>query len=528
MLLRGAQIVIECLLEQGVCEVFGYPGGAILGIYEALHEYSGRIRHTLMTHEQHAAHAADGYARASGKVGVCLATSGPGATNLLTGLSAAYMDSSPVVAITNNVAKAQIGTDSFQEIDIYGVSMPVTKHNFIVKEIRDLADTIRQAFFIAASGRPGPVLVDIPQDITAAKAEFSPKTPKKPVRRLHSDALDFAGAAFLIEESQRPLLLLGGGAAHSGARDAALALAQKIRAPIAQTLMATGCCDKSPQFAGMLGVYGSPAANALLEQCDLLIAVGTRFSDRTIPRRKALARTAKILHIDIDPAEINKNLTADLALMGDAREVLQRLLPLCSAKASGLEIPPRAEMPGQSGQRLTPEFLLSKLSSMAGAEQIYTTEVGQHQIWAAKHLEISGHRRFLTSGGLGTMGFGLGAAIGAARASGQRIINIAGDGSFLMNMAELSTAACYNLPIIEVVLDNRALGMVRQLQKNAHLHFSQVDFDRNMDYLALARAFGIPGYVAKTRQEAEQAFAQALGSGGPALIACQIPKNQLA
>lgn len=526
MLLRGAQIVIECLLEQGVSDVFGYPGGAVLGIYEALHEYAGRIRHTLMAHEQHAAHAADGYARASGKVGVCLATSGPGATNLLTGLSAAYMDSIPVVAITGNVAKAQIGTDSFQEIDIYGVSMPVTKHNFIVGDIRDLADTIRQAFFIAASGRPGPVLVDIPQDVAAAKAEFSPKAPKAPVRPLLADALDFAGAAFLMEESQRPLLLLGGGAARSGAEAAAGALAQKLGAPIIQTLMATGCCDDCPQFAGMAGGYGAPAANALLEECDLLIAIGTRFSDRTIPRPKALARRAKILHIDIDPAEINKNLNADLALIGDAREILEQLLPLCSAKAAGLEIPSKAEAPGQSSQRLTPEFLLKTLSALAGSEQIYTTEVGQHQIWAARHLNISAHQRFITSGGLGAMGFGLGAAIGAARASGRRIVNISGDGSFLMNMAELSTAAYYNLPIIEVVLDNRSLGMVRQLQKNAHLHFSQVDFDRKVDYPALAQAFGIPGYVVKTRQEAEQAFAQALSSGGPALIACQVAKNQ--
>ncbi len=290
--------------------------------------------------------------------------------------------------------------------------------------------------------------------------------------------------------------------------------------------MATGCCDGCPQFAGMLGVYGTPGANALLEQCDLLIAVGTRFSDRTIPRPKALARRAKVLHIDIDPAEINKNLNADLALMGDAREILERLLPLCPAKASGLSFSPKTQASGLGGQGLTPEFLLQTLSALAGREQIYTTEVGQHQIWAARHLEISGHQRFLTSGGLGAMGFGLGAAIGAARASGRRIVNISGDGSFLMNMAELSTAAYYNLPIIEVVLDNRSLGMVRQLQKNAHLHFSQVDFSRGVDYPALARAFGIPGFAAKTRHEAEQALAQALALGGPALIACQIAKNQ--
>ena len=521
----GAQIVIECLKEQGVCDVFGYPGGAILGIYEALYACP-EIRHTLCTHEQHAAHAADGYARASGKVGVCFATSGPGATNLLTGLSAAYMDSSPIVAITNNVARAQIGTDSFQEIDIYGVSMPVTKHNYIIKDISELADTLRDAFFIAASGRPGPVLVDIPQDITAAQGEYQPQARKAPVRKTLADELDYAGAAFLLEESVRPLLLIGGGVPRSGAEDAALALAEKIRAPIVQTLMATGCTEHSPRFSGMLGAYGSEAANALLAQCDLLIAVGTRFSERTISSPKALARHAKILHIDIDPAEINKNISADLALVGDAREVLERLCALAAKKAPGLIFEKEEPADKVAQTALTPEFLLRALSRLAGREQIYTTEVGQHQLWAAKFLGVQGHQRFLTSGGLGAMGFGLGAAIGAARATGQRIINIAGDGSFFMNMAELSTAAYYHLPIIEVILDNQALGLVRQLQKNAGLHFSQVDFSRKVDYALLARSFGIPGYTVKTRAEAENAFGEALAKGGPAVIDCRISRRQ--
>lgn len=631
----GAQIVIECLKEQGVRDVFGYPGGAILGVYEALYACP-EIRHTLCTHEQHAAHAADGYARASGKVGVCLATSGPGATNLLTGLCAAYMDSSPVVAITNNVARAQIGTDSFQEIDIYGVSMPVTKHNYIIKDISELADTLRDAFFIAASGRPGPVLVDIPQDITAARGEYQPRAPKAAVRKTLADELDYAGAAFLLEESCRPLLLIGGGVPRSGAEAQALALAEKIGAPIVQTLMATGCTEHSPRFAGMLGAYGSQTANALLSQCDLLIAVGTRFSERTISNPKALARHAKILHIDIDPAEINKNLTADLALIGDAREILKRLCELAAPKEPGLApqgglleqgmedcqgaqaaqgalstrtakssraaqaaqstlsvtakncqeaqtvaqdtsstlamedsraalaaqdtlsaqtaedgratkqakdtLPTqaaeesRAALTAQNASStlmtqdnqgtLTPRFLLETLSRLAGKEQIYTTEVGQHQLWAAKFLGVQGHQRFLTSGGLGAMGFGLGAAIGAARATGQRIINIAGDGSFFMNMAELSTAAYYNLPILEVILDNRALGLVRQLQKNAGLHFSQVDFSRKVDYAMLARSFGIQGYTVTTRAEAERAIAEALKIGGPAVIDCRISRRQ--
>lgn len=528
MVLCGAQIVIECLKEQGVRDVFGYPGGAILGIYEALYQSASHIRHTLTTHEQHAAHAADGYARASGKVGVCLATSGPGATNLLTGLSAAYMDSSPVVAITNNVARAQIGTDSFQEIDIYGVSMPVTKHNYIVKSPGELADTLREAFFIAASGRPGPVLVDIPQDVTAATANYQQAAPRSPLRPLLADALDFAGAAFLLEESSRPLLLVGGGVPHSGAEQAVLALAEKLHAPIVQTLMSTGCCEQSPYFSGLAGVYGDRLANELISQCDLLIAVGTRFSDRTLPHPKALSRHAKILHIDIDPAEINKNATADLALIGDAREILEQLLLLAPRKKAGLPLPVRRLSRDDGSHGLTPAFLLETLSALAGPEQIYTTEVGQHQLWAAKHLGVRGHQHFLTSGGLGAMGFGLGAAIGAARATGQRIINIAGDGSFFMNMAELSTAAYYHLPIIEVILDNRALGMVRQLQKNARLHFSQVDFDRKVDFALLARSFGIAGYTVKTPAQAEQAFLQALALGEPALIDCRIKKGQSA
>ncbi|MBQ9941646.1 MAG: biosynthetic-type acetolactate synthase large subunit [Christensenellaceae bacterium] len=528
MIKTGSQIVMECLLEQGVDVVFGYPGGAALAIYDALFEYSSSIRHILTTHEQHAAHAADGYARATGKVGVALSTSGPGATNLLTGIAAAYMDSVPVVAITCNVGKNDIGKDSFQEVDIFSISMPVTKHNFLVRDIRDLAPTLRKAFAIAASGRPGPVLVDILCDVTTDSCHFQPQTVKKTAPSIASDDLDFSGALALINESTCPMIYAGGGIVASGAEQALLAFSEKIKAPVALTLMGIGCFPPThPHYAGMLGLFGSQQSAKSTDECDLLIAIGTRFSDRTVPCPETFAPGAKILHIDVDPAEINKNVRCHMSLLGDARLLLEQLTAHVSAKAENpllANISPAKAIPAPAeGDTLRPDSLLALLGSLAGEDQLYTTEVGENQLWAARWLPVVGSRRFITSGGLGAMGFGLGAAIGAAVATGSRVINIAGDASFYMNMAELSTLAAYDLPIIQVVLNNRSLGLVRQMQTDRYDgRLSAVDFDRPTDLTALAAAFGIGCDRIQTVGQAEAAIQKALAAKGPFLLECMI------
>lgn len=532
MLYTGAQIVMECLLEQGVDRVFGYPGNAALKIYDALYEYRDSIHHVLMTHEQHAAHAADGYARATGRTGVALSTSGPGATNLLTGLSASHMDSTPVVAITCNVNRPSIGKDSFQEVDIYGVSMPVTKHNYMVKDVHALADTLRSAFRIASSGRPGPVLVDILSDVAEAECEFSPRPPARPAPVLHADSVDLLAASSLIDEAVRPMFIAGGGIISAGAEAELLALAEKLHAPVALTLMGIGAFPAThPLYAGMLGMFGTPAAAECLAESDLVIAVGTRLSDRSIPSRDCIGPDARLLHIDIDAAEINKNLPADISLIGDAQELLSRLLQSVSEKkenvlCSHIE-PPLLPMPASPG--LHPAQILSRLGKMAGPGQIYTTEVGEHQIWAASFLPIGGPRKFLTPGGLGAMGFGLGAAIGAAFGTGERIINIAGDGSFYMNLAELSTAMAYHLPILEIVFNNKTLGMVRQMQKTAcGGRLSAVDLNRPTDFLALSRAFGAKAYRIAAREDIAGVLQSALAASrqGPCVVECVIDPEE--
>ncbi len=531
MLKKGAHIVLECLREQGVDRVFGYPGNAILSIYDALYDYKDSVRHVLMTHEQHAAHAADGYARATGKTGVVLSTSGPGATNLLTGLSSSYMDSTPVVAITSNVTKNCIGKDSFQEVDIFGISMPVTKHNFMVKDVHSLADTIRSAFAIASSGRPGPVLVDILSDVADNECEYTPVVPLKPIRPLSADDIDFAAAASLINESSRPMIFAGGGIIASGAGQELRELAEKICAPVALSLMGIGCFSRnSEKYAGMLGMYGTGTAAACTQDCDLLIAIGTRFSDRSVPLPESFATDAKILHIDIDPAEINKNVPSSISLIGDAGRVLTELLPLIADKQENpllRHLQKKAVPFWESTGGMRPSRLLETLGRVAGPNQIYTTEVGQNQIWAARNLPVSGPRKFITSGGLGSMGFGLGAAIGACIGTGKPVINIAGDASFYMNLAELSTAVTYRLPIVEVILNNRSLGLVRQIQKTAcNGRYSEVDFDRPTDFCALAKAFGAKEWKIEKEADAEAVFLEALALGGPCVIECTIDPDE--
>ncbi len=514
MELTGSQIVMECLVERGVTTVFGYPGSAALDLYNELANYAPRIKHIRTTHEQHAAHAADGYARASGRTGVCFATSGPGATNLLTGLSSAYMDSIPLVAITSNVKTALIGQDAFQEVDIYGISMPVTKHSFLVKDVAALADTLRKAFYIAASGRPGPVLIDIPFDVTVARTEYAPRPPRPVLRTFSGSEEDLAQAAALLNAADRPVILAGGGVFASRAEAELAALAEKAGMPILRTLMGLCSPKESENFLGLAGIYGEEAANDALLNADLVFAVGARFSERTL-RDRPLPKNTRVLHLDIDPAEINKTLRADLSLVGDARLVLKKLLPLVEGR------PGRFHKPAFSCPPAAEIFRL--LASLAGKDQIYTTEVGQHQLLAAKYLGITSPGMLLTSGGLGAMGFGLGAAVGAALAAGKRIVNLAGDGSFFMNLSELSTLKRYNLPVVEFVFNNGSLGLVKQLQERLYGQVSEIELERKIDYTALAGAFGIPSFQIETWEQAEDRIWAALRERGPALIDCALP-----
>ncbi len=526
MQLTGAEIVIECLKEQGVDTVFGYPGGTILNVYDALYKHSDEIRHVLTSHEQGAAHAADGYARATGKVGVCMATSGPGATNLVTGIATAYRDSIPVVAITANVNLPALGKDSFQEVDIAGVTMPITKHGYIVKDVNELADTIRKAFEIAKSGRPGPVLVDITKDVTANTAEFTPKTPAVIEKKSNYTDADIDKALELINQAKKPFIFVGGGAIHSGAADEVRVLAEKIDAPVCDSLLGKGAFDgRDARYTGMLGMHGTKASNLGVSECDLLVALGVRFSDRVIGNPKRFAEGAKIVHIDIDAAEINKNIRTDAAIIGDLKEVLTKL----NAKVETKENKEwnerinsfKEQYPLKYDEsKLSCPYFIEQLDKATDGQAIITTDVGQHQMWAAQFYRYSEPRTFLSSGGLGTMGYGLGACIGAKLGRPEKtVINVAGDGCFRMNMQELATASRYNIPIVEVVINNQVLGMVRQWQTLFYGHrYSQTILNDSVDYCKVAEALGCKAFKVTTKEEALPAIQEAIACGKPALI----------
>ena len=527
MQLTGSQIVIECLKEQGVDTVFGYPGGAILNVYDELYKHKDEIHHVLTSHEQGASHAADGYARSTGKVGVCFATSGPGATNLVTGIATAYMDSVPLVAITCNVGVSLLGKDSFQEVDIAGVTMPITKHNFIVKDVESLAKTIRRAFKIAKSGRPGPVLVDIPKDVTGASCEYEKEVPEVVERKTDTiTTSDLNAAKELIEKSQKPYIFVGGGAVISDAAQELKEFVEKVDAPVCDSLMGKGAFPGTDErYTGMLGMHGTKTSNLGVSDCDLLIALGTRFSDRVLGNPKKFAQDAKVLHIDVDPAEINKNVVVDQEVIGDLKEVLARLnemLPQENHKDWMATIRGKKERfkttipeAGLSGPRAI-HYIYEKTKGDA----IIVTEVGQHQMWAAQYYSFKRPHQLLTSGGLGTMGYGLGAAIGAQIGNPEAtVINIAGDGCFRMNMNELATASRNNLPIIEVIMNNHVLGMVRQWQDLFYgKRYSATVLDDGVDYVKLAEALGCKGFRATSMEEFQEAFDQALASKQPAVI----------
>ncbi len=534
MQMTGAQIVIECLKEQGVDTVFGYPGGTILNIYDELYKHQGEIRHVLTSHEQGAAHAADGYARSTGKVGVCLATSGPGATNLVTGIATAQMDSIPVVAITCNVGLPLLGKDSFQEVDIAGVVMPITKHSFIVKDVAKLAKTIRRAFVIAKSGRPGPVLVDIPKDITASMAEFKPYVPA-PVKPYTAEIRqeDIDCAAEMIKQSKRPFLFVGGGAVASGAWEEVRKLSHELQIPVTDSLMGKGVFSgEDPYYTGMLGMHGTKASNLGVTKCDLLIAVGARFSDRVIGNPRNFARNAKVIHIDVDAAEINKNILVDCSIIGDAKEILKQLnekLSPCK-REEWIEYVEqlKAKYPLKYRQEgLTGPAIIEELYRQTKGDAIIVTEVGQHQMWAAQYYKYNMPRTFLSSGGLGTMGYGLGAAIGAKMGNPDKIvINVAGDGCFRMNMNEIATATRNNMPLIQVVVNNQVLGMVRQWQTLFYEgRYSNTVLQDKVDFVKLAEAMGAVGIRVTTKEELPKAIAKAIELNTTVVLDCIIDSD---
>ena len=525
--LNGSEIVIECLKEQGVDTVFGYPGGAILNIYDELYKHSDEIRHILTSHEQGASHAADGYARATGKVGVCMSTSGTGATNLVTGLATAYMDSIPVVAITANVTVPLLGKDSFQEIDIKGITMPITKHNYIVKDVDDLADTIRNAFRIAQSGRPGPVLIDITKDVTAARTYYEAEEPVKIYPYCDNiKEVSVKNAIEMIENSQRPMIMIGGGCILSNASEEVKEFVKRVDAPVCATLMGKGAFPETdPLFTGPIGMHGTKTSNVAVSRCDLLIAIGTRFSDRVFGNAKTFAKNAKKLQIDVDPAEVNKNIIIDEAIVGDAKAVLtmiNRRLEQQGHKDWIEKVESWKEKYPMiyEEQKLSGPGLVEDIYHMTKGDAIITTEVGQHQMWAAQHYKCDRPRQFLTSGGLGTMGYGLGASIGAKIGCPDKtVVNIAGDGCFRMNMNELATAARSNVPIIEVVVDNHVLGMVRQWQGLFYgKRYSNTTLNDTVDYVKLSEALGVPARRVTTREEFRDAFKEALESTTPFFI----------
>lgn len=534
MELTGSQIVIECLKEQGVDTVFGYPGGSILNIYDELYKHSNEIRHILTSHEQGAAHAADGYARATGKVGVCFATSGPGSTNLVTGIATAYMDSVPLVAITANVAVGLLGRDSFQEIDITGVTMPITKHNYIVKDITKLADTIRNAFRIAKSGRPGPVLVDITKDVTAAKTKYKKTVPEEIKRSTENiTEEDLHKALEMITKAKKPYIFVGGGAVISEAHEELREFVAKVDAPVADTLMGKGAFDGTdPHYTGMLGMHGTKASNLGVTESDLLVTVGARFSDRVTGNAKKFAKNAKILQIDIDPAEINKNVIVQQSVIGDIKEVLKKLNERLKNQEHKEWVAHVQELKKKypltyHKEALTGPYLIEKLYEVTNGDAIITTEVGQHQMWSAQFFKYKSPRTFLTSGGLGTMGYGLGASIGAKVGMPEKtVVNIAGDGCFRMNMNEIATATRYNIPIIEIVINNHVLGMVRQWQTLFYgERYSYTNLNDKVDFVKLAEAMGAKAFRITKKEEVEDVLKKAIALKEPVLIDCIIDSD---
>lgn len=534
MMLTGSEIICECLIEQGVDTVFGYPGGTILNVYDALYRYQDKINHVLTSHEQGACHAADGYARSTGKVGVCMATSGPGATNLVTGIATAYMDSTPLVAITANVGVDILGRDSFQEIDIAGVTMPITKHNFIVKDIKDLVPTIRKAFYIAQEGRPGPVLVDVTKNVTAEKMDFEPKTPLTIYPKVETfNENDINQAIEMIKASEKPFIFAGGGVIASHANQELKEFAEKIDAPVCESLMGKGAFDNTrPRYTGMLGMHGTKASNFGVSRCDLLITIGARFSDRVTGNVNTFASHAKIIHIDVDAAEIDKNVTVDLGIVGDAKSVLAQL----NAKLDRLSHPHWLKEIRDLKDRyplsyddsvLSGPYVIEQIDYLTDSQAIICTDVGQHQMWTAQYYHYRRPRQLITSGGAGTMGFGLGAAIGAKYGNPhQTVFNIAGDGCFRMNMNELATASRYNIPVIEVVINNKVLGMVRQWQTLFYgERYSNTILDDKVDFCKVAEGLGCKAIKVTTKEEVAPAIKEAMATQGPVLIEVVIDKD---
>ena len=534
MQLTGAEIVIECLKEQGVDTVFGYPGGAILNVYDELYKHSDEITHILTSHEQGAAHAADGYARATGKVGVCFATSGPGATNLVTGIATAYMDSIPVVAITCNVGVALLGKDSFQEIDIAGITMPITKHNYIVKDVNDLADTIRKTFVIAQAGRPGPVLIDIPKDVTANKTEYVPEkiTPVQPSEDICREDLDHALA--MIRESRKPYIFVGGGAVLSGASKELYEFVKKVDAPVTDSLMGKGAFPGTDDlYTGMLGMHGTKTSNYGVSECDLLIVLGARFSDRVTGNAKKFASHAKILQFDVDAAEMNKNVLIDEGVIGDLKVVLSQINKELEQQDHADWIAKIRDYKEKypltyHPEGLTGPYVVEEIYRQTEGKAIIVTEVGQNQMWAAQFYKYTEPRTLLTSGGLGTMGYGLGASLGAKMGRPDKVVvNVAGDGCFRMNMNEIATAVRHNIPIIQVVVNNHVLGMVRQWQDLFYgQRYSATVLNDAVDFVKLAEAMGAAGFRATSREEFQETFAKALQLGKPVVIDCQIDSDE--
>ena len=536
MLLTGAEILVNSLIDNGVDTVFGYPGGAVLNIYDALFKKSDKIRHILTCHEQGAAHAADGYARSTGKVGVCIATSGPGATNLVTGIATAYMDSTPMVAITGNVTRPLLGKDSFQEVDITGITMPITKHNYIVKDIKELQKIVNEAFYIASSGRPGPVLIDIPKDITAEKYNYTKMEPKKREKSLQtiniSSLEDFVE---FINESENPFIYAGGGILSSNAEKEVLALAEKINAPVATSLMGIGSIPNDHRlYTGMIGMHGTKASNLLATSCDLIIALGARFSDRVISHKNHV-KNARVIQIDIDPAEINKNVKVDSYIIGDIKEVLNKLIPMINEKENIAWINKMNELKALNNKEvvkegiLTPEYLFTLLNKMDNGNFIITTEVGQHQMWTAQDYKFYKPRTFISSGGLGTMGFGMGASIGAQIGNPKAVVfNIAGDGSFGMDCNEFATAVNFKIPVKVIVMNNNALGMVRQWQSLFYeCRYAETTLNRATDFVKLAEAFGGTGFRVEKPEELQEVLEKALATDGPVIIDYKIDSDDM-
>ena len=534
MRLTGAEVIIECLLEEGVDTVFGYPGGQVIPLYDAIYEYKGRIRHILTAHEQGASHAADGYARSTGKVGVCIATSGPGATNLVTGLATAYMDSSPVVAITGNVPLSLLGRDSFQEVDISGITMPITKHNYIVKDIEELADTVREAFRIAREGRPGPVLIDVPKDLQVGTVEYERKESEKVLPRVDRlEEKDIDRAVEMLKAAKRPMFYIGGGVIRSDASEELNKFLEKVDAPCCSTLMGLGSVSAdNPRFTGLVGMHGTKLSNMSVNMCDLLVVIGARFSDRVISNGSTFARQAKVLQIDVDPAEINKNIYSHQHVIGDVKVILEKLLHRTPQLSHEEWMKVIEDNRRRFPLRITTESrrsreILAALERVLPADNIISTEVGQHQMWAAQYLKSIRPRRYLTSGGLGTMGFGTGAAIGAQVSHPEtKVVNIAGDGSFRMNCNELATIARYRLPIIILVMNNHCLGMVRQWQTLFYdKHYSETTLDTPIDWVALANAYGVKGMRLSADDDPEAVLKAAVELGEAVVVDCEIPTD---